>query len=90
MIEEEVDIEKEILIPLEQYCKTLKIKKYIEPKIDLLLNKKYEAINYLNDTDWVKDYKLRHDLGLELIPEDSAKWSIIKQREEYKAYLKSL
>ena len=56
----------------------------------MLLDKKYEAINYLNDTDWVKDYKLRHDLGLELIPEDSAKWSIIKQREEYKAYLKSL
>ncbi len=47
-----------------------------------------EAQSYLNQTDWVKDYKLRHDLGLELIPEDSAKWEIINKRAEYLEILK--
>lgn len=47
-----------------------------------------EADMYLAKTDWVKDYKLRHDLGLELIPEDSAKWEIINKREEYITFLK--
>jgi hypothetical protein len=40
---------------------------------------------YLDSTDWVKDYKLRHDLGLKLIPEDSSKWVVIAKREEYLA-----
>lgn len=47
-----------------------------------------EAQAYLNKTDWVKDYKLRHDLGLELIPEYSAKWEVINKREEYITFLK--
>lgn len=47
-----------------------------------------EASSYLAQTDWVKDYKLRHDLGLELIPEDSAKWEIINKRAEYLEILK--
>lgn len=47
-----------------------------------------EAKNYLDETDWVKDYKLRHDLDMELIPEDSAKWDIIAKREEYLVYLR--
>lgn len=47
-----------------------------------------EASSYLTQTDWVKDYKLRHDLGLELIPEDSAKLEIINKREEYITFLK--
>lgn len=47
-----------------------------------------EASQYLKDTDWVNDYKLRHDLGLEIIPEDSSKWLVIAKREEYKTFLK--
>lgn len=47
-----------------------------------------EATAYLKDTDWVNDYKTRHDLGLEIIPEDSTKWLVIEKREEHKAFLK--
>ena len=47
-----------------------------------------EANSYLVQTDWVETYKLRHDLGLELIPEDSSKWEVINKREEYKTFLK--
>lgn len=55
-----------------------------------LKNKIAKANSYLKETEWIENYKLRNDLGLEAIAPDSAKWSIIKQREEYKAYLKSL
>lgn len=55
-----------------------------------LKNKIAKANSYLKETEWIENYKLRNDLGLEAIASDSAKWSIIKQREEYKAYLKSL
>jgi hypothetical protein len=47
-----------------------------------------EAKMYLAQTDWVKDYKLRHDLGIELIPEDSSKWVVIAKREEYIEFLR--
>lgn len=47
-----------------------------------------EADSYLKQTDWVNAYKLRHDLGLELIPEDSSKWEVINKREEYIEFLK--
>lgn len=47
-----------------------------------------EATQYLKDTDWVNDYKTRHDLGLEIIPEDSTKWLVIEKREKHKAFLK--
>lgn len=53
-------------------------------------NKIQEANSYLSQTDWVETYKLRHDLGLELIPEDSTKWEVINKREEYKTFLKSI
>lgn len=49
-----------------------------------------KANQYLKDTDWVNTYKIRHDLGLEIIIEDSSKWLIINQREEYILFLKSL
>lgn len=49
-----------------------------------------EANSYLKETDWVETYKLRHDLGLELIPEESSKLVIINKREEYKLFLKNL
>ena len=49
-----------------------------------------EATSYLAQTDWVKDYKLRHDLGIELIPETSSKWEVINKREEYISYLRGL
>ena len=57
---------------------------------DNLKAKIAEANNYLKETEWVESYKLRHDTGLELIPETSAKWPIITKREEYKAYLRTL
>ena len=49
-----------------------------------------EASQYLKDTDWVNDYKIRHDLGLEIIPEDSSKWEVINKREEYIVFLKAI
>lgn len=54
-----------------------------------LQSKINEANQYLRDTDWVKDYKTRHDLGLEIIPEDSSKWLVINKRAECIAFLKS-
>lgn len=47
-----------------------------------------EADLYLAKTDWVNTYKIRHDLGLELIPIDSSKWEVINKREEYIIFLK--
>jgi hypothetical protein len=47
-----------------------------------------EANSYLVQTDWVNTYKIRHDLGLELIPEDSSKWEVINKRAEYIEFLK--
>ena len=49
-----------------------------------------EASQYLKDTDWVNTYKIRHNLGLELIPEESSKWEVINQREIYILFLKGL
>lgn len=46
------------------------------------------ANQYLKETDWIETYRLRHDLGLELIPEESSKWEILNKREEYKLFLK--
>lgn len=55
------------------------------------LQVKIQVVNqFLKDTDWVNDYKLRHDLGLELIPETSSKWKILNKREEYKLFLKGI
>lgn len=47
-----------------------------------------EADVYLAQTDWVNAYKLRHDLGLEIIPEDSSKFKVINKRAEYIEFLK--
>ena len=55
---------------------------------ETLEQQKAEALKYLADTDWVEAYKIRHDLGLALIPEDSSKWEILNKREEYKLFLK--
>lgn len=49
-----------------------------------------EANSYLKETDWVEACKIRHDLGLELIPEDSSKWEVLNKREEYKLFLKGV
>ena len=49
-----------------------------------------EANGYLAQTDWVNTYKIRHDLVLELIPEESSKWEVINQREEYILFLKAI
>lgn len=53
-----------------------------------LQNKIQEANQYLAQTDWANSYKIRHDLGLEVLQEDSTKWLTIKQREEHITFLK--
>ena len=57
----------------------------IEQELRVKIN---EANQYLAQTDWVNSYKIRHDLGLELILEESSKWFIINKREEYITFLK--
>ena len=63
-------------------AKEYEVKQSLEYKIN-------EANQYLSNTDWVNDYKLRHDLGLDIIPEDSSKWLVISKRAEYIEFLKS-
>lgn len=60
-----------------------------EIEAEILNLKTNEANQYLSNTDWVNNYKLRHDLGLEVIPEDSSKWLVINKRAECIAFLKS-
>ncbi len=43
--------------------------------------------NYLDSTDWVETYLLRHDLNSETIPPESNKWNIINKRTQAKALL---
>lgn len=45
---------------------------------------------YLTDTEWVESYYIKHLAGLELIPTESSKWSIIDLREQYKLQLRSM
>ncbi len=55
------------------------------------LNEKISKANqYLAQTDWVNAYKIRHDLGLDVIPESSSKWEIINKRTEYIEFLKGV
>lgn len=61
-----------------------------EIEAEILNLKIQEANQYLINTDWVNSYKIRHDLGLELIPEESSKWEVINQREIYISFLKGL
>ena len=55
-----------------------------------LRSKINEANSYLKDTDWVNNYKLRNDLGLEVIPDGSFKWEIISKRTKYIEFLKEV
>lgn len=64
-------------------AREVEVKQSLEYKIN-------EANQYLKDTDWVDSYKIRHDLGLELILEDSSKWEVINKREEYIVFLKAI
>ena len=83
----EVDIEGNIT-EHEDAPVTIRSKEEIEAEI---LNKNIQEANqYLKDTDWVNTYKIRHDLGLELIHEESSKWEVINQREEYILFLKAI
>lgn len=61
-----------------------------EVQSEILSLKIQEANQYLVQTDWVNSYKIRHDLGLELILEDSSKWEVINKREEYIVFLKAI
>ena len=61
-----------------------------EIKINELNKKVQEAKTYLRETDWVNAYKIRHDLGLDLIPESSSKWEVINKRTEYITFLKGI
>lgn len=61
-----------------------------EIEAEILSLKIQEANQYLTQTDWVESYKIRHDLGLDIIDESSSKWLILTQREEYRMFLKGL
>lgn len=61
-----------------------------EIEAEILSLKIQKANQYLKDTDWVDSYKIRHDLGLELILEESSKWEVINKREEYILFLKAI
>ncbi len=55
------------------------------------LNEKISTANqYLAQTDWVNAYKIRHDFGLDMIPEYSSKWEVVNKREEYIEFLKGV
>ena len=66
----------------------LLVQEYIDSQE--LIKKTNEANSYLKETDWVDSYKIRHYLGLELIPEDSSKWEVLNKREEYKLFWKGV
>lgn len=61
-----------------------------ESKVVLLDRKKKLVENYLSTTDWVEWYHIKHLMKLELIPEDSNKWTIINNRLKHREYLKTL
>ena len=80
---------------LSEYSELIELMESLVPEPDLEAIAKYEleqkiaeATWYLNSTEWVKDYKLRNDLGLDLIPESSSKWEVVNKREEYITFLK--
>lgn len=56
----------------------------------ILQNKIQEANSYLKETDWVETYKIKHELGLNILPLESSKWLVINKRESYKLFLKNL
>jgi len=45
---------------------------------------------FLNDTEWVENYLIKHTLGIEEIPITSSKWDTIRIRDSYKSSLKSI
>ena len=49
---------------------------------------KAEAQAYLDDTDWVEPYLIKHYTGIELLPLDSNKFVIEQKRKEAKELLK--
>lgn len=49
---------------------------------------KAEAQAYLDDTDWVEPYLIKHYTGIELLPIDSNKFVIEQKRKEAKELLK--
>lgn len=48
-----------------------------------------KALTYLNSTDWVEPFILRHELGINVLPEDSNKLAIHAKREETRAFLRA-
>lgn len=82
---------------LSEYSELIELMESLVPEPDLEAIAKYEleqkiaeANWYLVQTDWINDYKLRHDLGLDIIPESSSKWEVINKREEYITFLKEI
>ena len=49
---------------------------------------KAEARAYLDSTDWVEPYLIKHYTGIELLPLDSNKFAIEQKRKEAKELLK--
>ncbi len=82
---------------LSEHSELLELMESLVPEPDLEAIAKYEleqkiqeANQYLAQTDWVNAYKIRHDLGLDLIPESSSKWEVVNKREEYIEFLKGV
>ena len=80
---------------LSEHQELIELMESLVPEPDLEAIAKYEleqkiaeADLYLASTDWVNTYKIRHDLELEIIPEDSSKWEVINKRAEYIEFLK--
>ena len=76
--------------PLIKQCEDSFVYPIEEIEVEILRLKIQEANQYLAQTDWVNTYKIRHDLGLELILVESSKWEVINQREIYILFLKGL
>ncbi len=82
---------------LSEHSELLELMESLVPEPDLEAIAKYEleqkiqeANQYLAQTDWVNAYKIRHDLGLDLIPESSSKWEVVNKRTEYITFLKGV
>lgn len=56
--------------------------------LDVAEQAKAEAQAYLDDTDWVEPYLIKHYTGIELLPIDSNKFVIEQERKEARELLK--
>jgi len=62
----------------------------LETEKELLAKEAQDALNLLNDTQWVESYILRHEQGIITIPYESNKWVLHAQRLDAIALLKDM